>query len=199
MQNSAASRYQFIAHALNGDGPFRPVVSHDAHGQPITVQSSYLVRYPRESDLKFSRRNEVAFFDSPMAQATGDFVGYLSERNPVRNLPHALYKTIADDADGKGNSIDVFWQAFMIEAKARGCMCLLVDMPAMDADTMGEQISVMSIKFRSNCPNGPSRPETMIGSKVSGELFSSGLMALALLAGSVAAAERPRWPIWHPP
>ena len=141
MQNSAASRYQFIAHALNGDGPFRPVVSHDAHGQPITVQSSYLVRYPRESDLKFSRRNEVAFFDSPMAQAAGDFVGYLSERNPVRNLPHALYKTIADDADGKGNSIDVFWQAFMIEAKARGCMCLLVDMPAMDADTMGEQIS----------------------------------------------------------
>lgn len=141
MQNSAAPRYQFIAHALNGDGPFRPVVSNDAHGQPITVQSSYLVRYPRESDLKFSRRNEVAFFDSPMAQAAGDFVGYLSERNPVRSLPHALYKTIADDADGKGNSIDVFWQAFMIEAKARGCMCLLVDMPAMDADTMGEQIS----------------------------------------------------------
>ena len=140
MQNSAAPRYQFIAHALNGDGPFRPVVSHDAHGQPITVQSSYLVRYPRESDLKFARRNEVAFFDSPMAQAAGDFVGYLSERNPVRSLPHTLYKTIADDADGKGNSIDVFWQAFMIEAKARGCMCLLVDMPAMDADTMGEQI-----------------------------------------------------------
>jgi hypothetical protein len=140
MQNSAASRYQFIAHALNGDGPFRPVVSHDAHGQPITVQSSYLVRYPRESDEKFSRRNEVAFFDSPMAQAAGDFVGYLSERNPVRNLPHTLYKTIADDADGKGNSVDVFWQAFMIEAKARGCMCLLVDMPAMGAKTMGEQI-----------------------------------------------------------
>lgn len=141
MQNSAASRYQFIAHALNGDGPFRPVVSHDAHGQPITVQSSYLVRYPRESDLKFARRNEVAFFDSPMAQATGDFVGYLSERNPVRSLPHALYKAITDDADGKGNSLDVFWQTFMIDAKARGCMLLLVDMPAMDADTMGDQIS----------------------------------------------------------
>lgn len=141
MQNSAAPRYQFIAHALNGDGPFRPVVSHDAHGQPITVQSSYLVRYPRESDLKFSRRNEVAFFDSPMAQATGDFVGYLSERPPVRDLPHALYNAVADDADGKGNSLDVFWGLFMLEAKARGCMCLLVDMPSQVVNSLGEQIA----------------------------------------------------------
>lgn len=141
MQNSAAPRYQFIAHALNGDGPFRPVIAHDSSGQPGAVHSSYLVRYPRESDLKFARRNEVAFFDAPMAQAVGDFVGFLSERPPVRDLPHALYNAVADDADGKGNSLDVFWGLFMLEAKARGCMCLLVDMPSQVVNSLGEQIA----------------------------------------------------------
>lgn len=141
MQNQAASRYTFIAHALNGDGPFRPVVAHNSSGQPITVESSYLVRYPRESDAKYAKRNEVAFYDSPMAQAVSDFVGFLSERAPVRDIPHALYKAIADDADGKGNALDVFWQQFMTGAKARGCMCLLVDMPATLTNSLGEQIA----------------------------------------------------------
>lgn len=141
MKNAAASRYQFIAHALAGDGPFRPVIAHDSSGQPGAVHSSYLVRYPRESDLKFARRNEVAFFDAPMAQAVGDFVGFLSERPPVRDLPHALYKAVADNADGKGNSLDVFWWLFMRAAKARGCMCLLVDMPSQVVNSLGEQIA----------------------------------------------------------
>lgn len=39
-------------------------------------------------------------------------------------------KIISDDVDGKGNDIDVFWQDFEIEAKARGSMLLLVDMPS---------------------------------------------------------------------
>ena len=141
MQNAAAHRYRFIAHALNGDGPFRPVVSYDSAGGPLSIGQSYIVRYPRESDAKFARRCEVAFFDSPLAQHASDFVGYLSERNPVRDLPHPLFDAIADDADGKGNSVDVFFQNFMVQAKARGCMCLLVDMPAQDANSLGEQIA----------------------------------------------------------
>ena len=83
MQNAAAPRYRFIAHALNGDGPFRPVVSYDSAGAPLSIGQSYIVRYPRESDIKFARRNEVAFYASPLSRACARFVGYMSTRPPV--------------------------------------------------------------------------------------------------------------------
>lgn len=121
------TRFQFIGHALRGDGPFRPTVSASAVG------TTYLIRYPRESDQKFARRNELAFYASPLAQAASRFTGYLSTRAPVRDLPHALYEAVADNADGKGNALDPFWQSFMVEAKSRGSMLLLVDMPAVNA------------------------------------------------------------------
>lgn len=129
------SRFQFIGHALRGDGPFRPTVTASSTG------ATYLVRYPRESEAKFARRNELAFYSSPLAQAAGRFTGYLSTRAPVRDLPHALFEAVADDADGKGNGLDQFWQSFMVEAKARGSMLLLVDMPAINAaGNMADQV-----------------------------------------------------------
>lgn len=140
MQNSAAARFRFIAHALNGDGPFRPQVSKTGLGTATFNGETYLVRYPRESVEKFACRNELAFYSSPMAQATQRFAGYLTEKPPVRDLPHPLYTSIKDDADGKGNSLDVFWQAFMVEAKARGSMLLLVDMPAQIPPSLAGQL-----------------------------------------------------------
>ena len=140
MLNTAASRFRFIAHALNGDGPFRPVVTTGASGSVVSVTSSYLVRYPRESEEKFARRNELAFYASPLWQTTSRFVGYLTEQPPVRDLPHPLYKSIEENADGKGNSLDVFWQSFMLNAKARGTMLLLVDMPPQLPPSLAGQL-----------------------------------------------------------
>lgn len=138
--NTSQTRLQFIGHALNGDGPFRPAIITDANGNAADVGSSYLVRYPRESDLKYVRRNEVAWYASPLASAASDFAGYFSTRSKVRDLPQELYVAMADDLDGKGNAIDVFWHHFIVNAKARGCMCLLVDMPpAIDAQSLAMQ------------------------------------------------------------
>lgn len=128
------SRFTFIGHALRGDGPFRPTTTAAGTG------ATYLVKYPRESDQKFARRNELAFYASPLAQAASRFTGYLSTRLPVRDLPHQLFKAVADDADGKGNALDQFWQQFMVEAKARGSMLLLVDMPAINASNLADQM-----------------------------------------------------------
>lgn len=129
MPNDSAPRFRFIAHALRGDGPFRPVVS-DRLGTTVQLTGeSYLSRYPRESDAKFARRNEVAFYASPLARACSRFAAYLSIQKPHRELPNDLYQVVADDADGKGNAVDVFWQQFIIDGKARGSMLLLVDMP----------------------------------------------------------------------
>jgi hypothetical protein len=133
MPNAAAPRFKFIGHALAGDGPFRPTVSTDANGLATQSGSSYLIRYPRESDQKFARRNELAFYASPLAQASSRFVGYMSTKQALRELPHALYESMAEDIDGKGNELDVFFTQFLIHAKSRGSMLLLVDMDAAPA------------------------------------------------------------------
>jgi hypothetical protein len=147
MANQSAARFEFIGHALAGDGPFRPVVTTDGNGRAINVGTSYLVKYPRESQEKFARRCELAFYSSPLSQACSRFVGYLSTRPAVRELPHDLYASMAADIDGKGNSIGVFWQQFMTQFKARGSMLLLVDMPATMAPSMAAQMETRTAPY----------------------------------------------------
>lgn len=140
MSNPSAQRFKFIAHALRGDGPFRPVVSDHGDNNATLSGLSYLVRYPRESDIKFARRNEIAFYSSPLALACSRFVGYLSMKAVSRELPNEQFTRIADDVDGKGNGVDVFWSQFMLQAKARGSMLLLVDMPAALPTSQQQQL-----------------------------------------------------------
>lgn len=142
MPNASASRFRFVAHALRGDGPFRPEVTAIGDGTNVQLSGeSVLVRYPRESALKYARRNDVAFYASPLMRACARFVGYLGAKPPGRELPGDLYKLIADNVDGKGSAIDVFWAQFMVDAKARGTMLLQVDMPASPGENRAQQIA----------------------------------------------------------
>lgn len=134
-----STRFRFIRHALEGSGGFRPAISYDAAGEPSPPRSTYLVRYPRESDIKFARRNEVATYENFLGPACERFAGYLAQRPPSRDLPNELYATMADDINGKGDSVDVFWQDFIMQAKARGTMLLLIDTPAGLATTLEDQ------------------------------------------------------------
>lgn len=140
MANPSAQRFAFIGHALAGDGPFRPSVTYDGSSRAISTGPSYLVRYPRESDEKYARRCELAWYASPLAQACSRFTGYINTRPVVRTFPHQLYEAMGADIDGKGNDLAAFWKRFEIDAKARGSMCLLVDMPATMAPSMAEQM-----------------------------------------------------------
>lgn len=137
---SELSRFAFIGHALRGDGPFRPVVNTSSTGASL-ASDTYLVRYPRESDLKFARRNEMAWHDSPLGEVVSRYVGYLGTKSPQREFPHELYEAMSNDVDSKGSSIGVFWSAFATQARARGSMLLLVDMPPTMAPNLREQIA----------------------------------------------------------
>ena len=137
--DKTAQRFKFISHALNGDGPFRPAISYDTYGKTANATSSYIVRYPRESEQKHARRCEVAFYASPLARVTSRFTGYLSTREVMREINQPAMKAIAEDVDGKGNSLDVFWQQFMLDFKARGSMLLLVDSPKIQGANQAEQ------------------------------------------------------------
>ncbi len=147
MPNLSAQRYRFISHALNADGPFRPVVTDTGLGNAQLSGLSYLVKYPRESDQKFARRNEIAFYASPLLRACARFVGYLSTRQPVRETMNDLFSAVADDVDGKGNAINVFLQQFSLDAKARGSMLLLVDMPPNVAGSLADQVAMRRLPF----------------------------------------------------
>jgi hypothetical protein len=139
---AAAERFRFIGHALAGTGPFRPVVVETGTAGQVTVSGdSAIIRYPRESLPKYARRNQVAFYASPLARACARFVGYLFTRDPVREVPHDLYAKMVDDIDGRGNALDVWWGTFAVELKARGSMLLLVDMPEAVPETMAAQIA----------------------------------------------------------
>lgn len=110
-----SSRYQFIADALHGTGGFR--------------DGGYLVQYPRESGDKFERRKAIAWYHNALRPACQRFAGYLVKRPPQRTLTQPVLEALADRCDWQDNSLDVFWSGFMVEAKARGTMLLLVDMP----------------------------------------------------------------------
>lgn len=137
---SIAQRFAFIGHALRADGPFRPTTYDNGAGAVLSGQTC-LVRYQRESDRKFGARNAVAFGESLLALACSRFVGYLSARPPIRTVPHDLYAQMIDDIDGRGNSIDVWWQEFIMHGKARGSMLLLVDMPRSLPGDRGTQVA----------------------------------------------------------
>lgn len=115
------SRFQFIADALNGAGGF-------ANGEA-------LVRYPREDDAKFARRQEIAWYHNALRPACQRFVGYLTQRAPQRTVSTPALTAFMDACNWQNDSLDVFWSGFMIDAKARGSMLLIVDMPASGMDT----------------------------------------------------------------
>jgi len=136
-------RFQFIADALHGQGGFRP----RSDGTTL-VGPSYLIQYPREGDAKFARRNQVAWYANDLASACARFAGYLSSRRPQRDtLGNPLFDAFVDDADWQGNALDVFWSRFTVEAKARGAMLLLVDMPREIGTTRAEQMDSRAMPY----------------------------------------------------
>ena len=106
---------KFLADALHGRGGF--------------ADGSYLIKYPREGDKKYERRKEIAWYSNPMSQACNRFVGFIKKRPVTRDISGEFLEQFAKDCSWRGDSIGGFWSRFMMEAKARGGMVLLVEMP----------------------------------------------------------------------
>lgn len=113
--------FQIIADALTSSGGFNT--------------GDYLVQYPRESDDKFDRRKAIAWYANALRPACQRFAGYLTKRPPQRQVTQPSLTAFLDACDWQDNSLDVFWSGFMLDAKARGSMLLLVDMPAEGMET----------------------------------------------------------------
>jgi hypothetical protein len=149
--NTARQRFSFLAEAFNGDGGFAPrviwenqlVTSVDQFGNqivstrrvPKTAGPCHLVPYTRESAEKFAARAAVAVYENHLREACERFIGYLGRRRPMRTGVDApLVQLLLGDADMRGNPLDLFWVSFALQAKARGTMLLLIDLPRDDGD-----------------------------------------------------------------
>lgn len=157
-------RFQFVADALNAAGGFAPQVVYktDDAGliKPSSVSGScYLVPYPRESASKFAGRVAVAVYENHLRSACERFVGYLARKPPTRDQADGpLTKKFLENADWRGNALDVFWANFMVEARARGTMLLLMDMPAELPTTVAEQVETRAVPYLVAIP-----PERVVG------------------------------------
>lgn len=147
-------RFSFIADALDGDGGFSPIVrwEKDTTGldKPASVDGvCYLVPHPRETLKKYAARCAVAVYENHLRSACERFVGYLAKRPPLRSgVDGPLAQRFLEDADWRGNSLDIFWQSFAIQAKARGSMLLLVDMQReQDAASLADQVTRRALPY----------------------------------------------------
>lgn len=127
-------RFEFIAHALAGSGGF--------------ADGRFLVKYPRESDAKYDRRREIAFYINHLMPAVSRFVGYLIAKPPMRETGGVpLFDAVIDDADYRGNSLDSWFSSFSVQAKARGSMLALVDMPRAVPGDLASQIASRAVPY----------------------------------------------------
>ena len=127
------ARYEFLANCLNGTGGF--------------ITGDYLVKYARESDAKYLKRKELAWYQNLLRPACTRFVGYLSRKPPKRESNNPLIDKFIDDVDWQGNNIDIFLSEFFTQAKARGAMLLLVEMPQATAKTLEQQLTQRQIPY----------------------------------------------------
>lgn len=75
-----ASRYRFIADALNASGGFAPQQAAAKQAADFALGNTYLVQYPRERADKFNRRNQVAVYRNFLLSACSRFNGFYSAR-----------------------------------------------------------------------------------------------------------------------
>lgn len=148
--STARQRFTFLAEAFNGEGGFAPRVTWESqaitttgqHGNvlsatrrvPKIASPCHLVPHQRESAERYAARCAMATYENHLREACERFVGYLGRRRPMRDGADApLVWLLLKDADMRGTPLDGFLFTLALEAKARGSMLLLIDMPRQDA------------------------------------------------------------------
>jgi hypothetical protein len=124
--------------ALNGTGGFD--------------NGDKLIKYPRETDDKFKKRKEVAYYVNHMKRSCHRFASYLSKQPASRTTKNKLINALIDNCDQQGNHINQFMQSFSVQAKAKGCGLVLVDMPKSQPSNQSEQLLNRNLPYFAMIP-----------------------------------------------
>lgn len=96
-------------------------------------ETSYLDRYPREDEVKFSRRRDVAHYSNYVATILDLFMGYLLSREGKRENTKGVEKWM-DDVDGQRTKWDQLLSDVVKPRTALlGWMPMMFDMPPTPA------------------------------------------------------------------
>ncbi|WP_281950269.1 hypothetical protein [Nitrosophilus kaiyonis] len=125
--------WQFAYEAYKGDGGFS--------------NGGYIDKYPRESDEKYSNRQQIAFYTNLFAPNVSRYIGYIFKNRPIRTTSNKFIQMIFDDCDKKGNNVNIFMSNFAKESKVRGIGIVLVDMPKDVGQTIGDQLKKRALPF----------------------------------------------------
>lgn len=179
--SDALPRFQFLAHALEATGGFRPQVSwsHDAAKErmvPKLSGPSYLIRHTRESEEKYAARCALTPYENHLRSACERYVGFLGRRSPTRSgADGPLAALLLADADLRGATLDTFLHAFALHARARGSMLLVIDKmdPAAPVQSLGDQLRMRAVPYLRMA-----RPEALAGYATD---LDTGLFSMAQL------------------
>ena len=144
------SKWQLAAEALYGTGGF--------------ADASYLVKFTRETDDKYRERQKIAVYENYLVSKVNRYVGYLFKDSPARVSTSPLIDLYYEDADGRGNNVNVAMSSIAIDAKARGVMAVLVDMPSEIPESLAEQMDDRTVPYLVKIP-----PERIVDYELSRE------------------------------
>jgi hypothetical protein len=152
----ASARYRFLAEAFDGTGGFAPVVTYknepmpdgSTRSTPAQAKPSYLVQYPRESAAKYASRSALAVYVNHLRSACERYVGFLGRRRALRQgVDDPLRAAFLKDADRRGSSLDQFFLSVSLQAKARGAMLVVLDMPTQAPASLADQIATRAVPY----------------------------------------------------
>ena len=196
----AKGRYTFLADALDGTGGFAPHVEWTVETltdgserrRPTRAPACHLIPYTRESAEKFAGRCALAVYENHLRSACERFTGFLGRRRPMRTDADApLVDLFIQDCDMRGTSLDAFFNAFALQAKARGAMLLLIDEPAGDLPrSQAEQIAARRIPYLRAIP--PEAIDTYALDNATGAFSQVTIFATEVVDGKVLQVKR-RW------
>ena len=122
------SAWTFAGDALNGTGGFSDGTNLDKFG--------------REDDEDYAQRKSISEkeYENFVKSKVTKYNGYIYKDTPIRETKNTLIQTIVQDADRRGNDINVFMSSFTDNAKIRGVNLVLVDMPTDLGVDLNDQI-----------------------------------------------------------
>lgn len=119
--------YQFLRDAYTGQGGY--------------ADGSYLVRHPRESDDKYKRRKELAWYPNYTKKIVNSFLGHLFRKPAERDLgDHPLFELFCDDVDRGGRRITRYMRNAFRLALNCGTVFIIVDKPQEAATSRADEI-----------------------------------------------------------
>ena len=119
--------YAFLRNAYSGQGGF--------------ADGSYLVRHPRESDEKYTRRKEIAWYPNYVRKVVNSFLGHVFRRGPDRDMgDNPLYTLFCNNVDRGGGYIDRFFRNAFRLALLNGTVFIVVDKPQEAAANRQDEI-----------------------------------------------------------